>query len=82
MSFDLLQFLTGKSDADDGGVKTLVVKSQRCPQSHKCPAVRVCPSGALTQKGFAAPVVNYSKCTSCGKCSHYCAFKALSMEKK
>lgn len=81
MPFDFSRLFGNKADSDSG-VKTLVVKKQRCPQSHRCPAVGVCPTGALTQKGNAAPTVNYSKCTSCGKCTRYCAFKALSMEKQ
>jgi Fe-S-cluster-containing hydrogenase component 2 len=48
-----------------------------CPQNHPCPAVRVCPSGALTQRGYAAPVVDPAKCTDCGRCSRYCAMGAI-----
>lgn len=64
------------------GLKTLVVKTERCPQNHRCPAVQVCPVGALSQKGFSAPVIDYETCTSCGKCARYCFPRALVMEKK
>ena len=57
--------------------KTLLVKKDRCPQNHPCPAVRVCPVGALTQKGFAVPEVNYDLCIACGKCSNFCPMRAL-----
>jgi ferredoxin len=49
----------------------------RCPQNHPCPAVRVCPVGALTQSGYAAPVVNGAKCIDCGKCVRACPMGAL-----
>lgn len=48
-----------------------------CPQNHKCPAVKVCPVGALSQEGFEAPQIDYSKCIGCGKCSNFCPKKAL-----
>ena len=51
-----------------------------CPQNHKCPAVAVCPVGALSQKGFNAPTIDYSKCIKCGKCSNFCPKKALVLE--
>ena len=51
-----------------------------CPQNHPCPSVKVCPVGALTQKGYNAPKVDYEKCILCGKCSNYCPMKALVLE--
>lgn len=59
---------------------TLVVKEHRCPQNHPCPSVRVCPVGALSQEGFAAPVVDMEKCIRCGKCVKFCPMRALVLE--
>ena len=53
------------------------VNPSRCPQNHPCPAVRVCPVGALSQRGYAAPVVDPRKCTNCGRCTYACALGAL-----
>lgn len=61
-------------------MKTLVVKTARCPQNHPCPSVKVCPAGALTQKGFRAPDVDLEKCIQCGKCSNFCPMGALVLE--
>ena len=60
--------------------KNLKVIVSRCPQNHPCPSVRVCPVGALVQKGFNAPTVDYDKCVNCGKCANYCPMKALVLE--
>ncbi len=60
--------------------KKLVVVAERCPQNHPCPSVRVCPVGALTQKGFAAPVVDHEKCVKCGKCAQFCPKMALVLQ--
>lgn len=60
--------------------KTLVVKTARCPQNHPCPSIRVCPTGALTQKGYAAPTVDMQKCIKCNKCTRYCPMRALVLE--
>jgi ferredoxin len=57
--------------------KTVEVVRHRCPQNHPCPAVRVCPTGALTQRGFGAPVVDAALCTGCGKCVRSCFPGAL-----
>ncbi|MBN2046240.1 MAG: 4Fe-4S binding protein [Anaerolineaceae bacterium] len=51
---------------------TISINENRCPQNHPCPSIRVCPTQALTQKGFAAPSVDDSKCIDCGKCVRYC----------
>jgi ferredoxin len=59
--------------------KTVEVRKNRCPQNHPCPAVRVCPTGALTQRGFEAPVVDESLCTGCGKCVRQCFPGALNL---
>lgn len=60
--------------------KTLIVKKLSCPQNHSCPSVRVCPVGALSQKGYNAPVVDMDKCITCGKCVNFCPKKALVLE--
>ena len=58
----------------------LAVKHNKCPQNHPCPSVRVCPVGALSQKGYAAPVVDMDKCIKCGKCVRFCPMRALVLE--
>lgn len=60
--------------------RTLVIKTENCPQNHKCPAVNICPMGALSQTGFNAPVIDYDKCVACGKCSAFCPKKALTLK--
>ena len=57
--------------------KKLKIIIENCPQNHKCPAVNVCPVGALSQKDFEAPIIDYDKCIGCGKCSNFCPKKAL-----
>ena len=57
--------------------KKLNIILENCPQNHKCPAVKICPVGALSQKEFEAPTIDYDKCISCGKCSNFCPKKAL-----
>ena len=61
-------------------MKKLKIIVERCPQNHKCPSVSICPVGALNQKDFEAPTVDYSKCIACGKCSSFCPNKALVLE--
>ncbi|MDD3903713.1 MAG: 4Fe-4S binding protein [Sphaerochaeta sp.] len=80
MAFDFAKFFGISGNEAASGPKKLMVNPKRCPQNHPCPAIRVCPVGALTQKGYAAPVVNKDKCIDCGKCSRYCAFGALAMK--
>ena len=60
--------------------KKLRIIAEKCPQNHKCPAIKVCPVGALTQKDFEAPTINYEKCIRCGKCSNFCPKQALILE--
>lgn len=60
--------------------KKLRIITEKCPQNHKCPAIKVCPVGALTQKDFDAPTINYEKCIRCGKCSNFCPKQALILE--
>lgn len=57
--------------------RKLIITKENCPQNHKCPAVNICPVGALSQKDFSAPEIDYSKCIACGKCSNFCPKKAL-----
>lgn len=58
-------------------MRKLIINVENCPKNHKCPAVGICPMGALSQKGFNAPDIDYEKCVSCGKCSDFCPKKAL-----
>ena len=58
----------------------ITVNKRFCPQNHPCPSVRVCPVGALSQKGFGAPEIDYNKCVSCGKCVRYCPMGAFEEE--
>ena len=60
--------------------RKLKIIINKCPQNHKCPAVKVCPVGALSQKDFEAPKIDYDKCIRCGKCSNFCPKKALILE--
>lgn len=57
--------------------KELKIVIENCPQNHKCPAIKTCPVGALSQEGFSAPKIDYSKCIKCGKCSNFCPKGAL-----
>ena len=47
--------------------KKLKIIIENCPQNHKCPAVNVCPVGALSQKDFRAPEIDYDKCVAMKK---------------
>ena len=60
--------------------RRLKIILENCPKNHKCPAVKVCPVGALSQKDFKAPKIDYDKCIRCGKCSNFCPKKALVLE--
>jgi len=53
------------------------VEASRCPQNHRCPAMRICPVDAISQDGFAAPVIDQDKCISCGKCARVCPYGAF-----
>ncbi len=59
----------------------LKISPHKCPANHPCPAVRICPEGALTQIGHAAPIVDQSKCTKCGKCVRSCPMGAMTLVK-
>lgn len=61
-------------------MKSLTVKTSRCPQNHPCPSVQICPVQALTQKGYSAPSVDKDKCIKCGKCVTFCPMRALVLE--
>ena len=58
----------------------LKVINEKCPQNHVCPSLKVCPVGALSQKGFDAPLVDIDKCIRCGACVKFCPKKALILE--
>lgn len=49
----------------------------RCPQNHPCPLVPLCPTGAISQTGFRAPVIDEEKCVECGLCAASCAYRAV-----
>jgi ferredoxin len=55
----------------------LVINSLTCPQNHHCPIIDICPEKAISQSGFALPVIDQSRCTECGKCARYCPMKAV-----
>lgn len=75
-------FFTGNEPASSKPLqdRILNVNKHRCPENHPCPSIRVCPVGALKQKGYAAPTVDHSKCTKCGRCVKYCPMRAISLE--
>gem|GEM_PF-822884 len=54
-----------------------VVIPEKCPQDHPCPLVKVCPVGAISQLGFAAPVIDEEKCIQCGACLTQCGKGAV-----
>lgn len=80
--FDFLSGMGGSAPQNPADLKDkkLVVLKSRCPQNHPCPSVRVCPVNALVQKGYAAPVVDESKCVKCGKCVRYCPMRAIQFQ--
>lgn len=55
----------------------ITVNEHRCPQNHPCPAVRVCPVGAIKQKGYDLPEIDYNKCIKCKKCIKFCPMRAI-----
>ncbi|WHH61767.1 4Fe-4S binding protein [Petroclostridium sp. X23] len=55
----------------------IAVDKNRCPENHPCPAIKFCPVGALTQKGYSAPVLDEEKCIKCKKCVMVCPMGAL-----
>ncbi|MGL5541393.1 MAG: 4Fe-4S dicluster domain-containing protein [Erysipelotrichaceae bacterium] len=59
----------------------LHVNHTRCPQNHACPSVNLCPVDALSQEGFAAPVVDMDRCIQCGRCVSFCPMGALTLQK-
>lgn len=48
------------------------VRDDLCPKNHRCPSLRVCPTGAITQDGVGAPVVDQEKCIDCCRCVLTC----------
>ncbi|MFZ7104287.1 MAG: 4Fe-4S binding protein [Peptococcaceae bacterium] len=57
---------------------TININEARCPANHKCPSVNVCPTGAIVQKGYGCPRIDYDKCIRCGKCIKYCPMQVFS----
>jgi ferredoxin len=58
------------------------IEASRCPQNHTCPVIRICPAGAISQRNpFSAPEIDDEKCTSCGKCTKYCGYRAFYVTK-
>lgn len=55
----------------------IVVDKSRCPQNHACPSIRVCSVNAITQEGYAAPVINEESCVKCEKSVMYCPMRAI-----
>lgn len=53
------------------------VVEEKCPKDHACPAVQICPESAITQDGYAAPVIDQNKCTQCGACIRFCPYRAF-----
>lgn len=51
----------------------IVIRPELCPQNHPCPTISICPTGAISQKGFAAPTIDNEKCICCCKCARACA---------
>ena len=45
----------------------IIIRPELCPQNHPC------PTGAISQKGFAAPTIDNDKCICCCKCARACA---------
>ena len=58
----------------------LTIQADRCPKNHSCPSVRVCPTGALSQYGYGAPVVDERLCIKCGKCVNFCPKRVFKLE--
>ncbi len=53
------------------------VDAQKCPQDHRCPAIKVCPVAAISQNGFALPIIDEDLCIDCSKCIDYCPLNAF-----
>jgi len=56
---------------------SILIHASRCPQNHRCPAMKHCPTGAITQNGYAVPVIDPEKCIECGKCVMVCPTGAM-----
>ncbi|MEF9924589.1 MAG: 4Fe-4S dicluster domain-containing protein [Muribaculaceae bacterium] len=54
----------------------IIIDSIRCPQNHRCPLIKLCPVQAITQEGYALPVIDNKKCIECGKCVNKCPMGA------
>ena len=76
---NLFGMFSGEKKEKDLKNKKIEVNTHRCPQNHACPSIKVCPVGALSQKGYDAPVVDMDKCIKCGKCVKFCPMRAISL---
>lgn len=57
------------------------IDTEKCQKNHECPAALNCPMQALSQKHEnTAPVIDYSKCATCGLCITMCPVGAITME--
>lgn len=57
------------------------IDQNKCVKEHACPAAAACPMQALIQhKPDTCPVVDETKCISCGLCTTACPKGALSLE--
>ena len=54
-------------------INMIEIRDEYCPQNHPCPVMRICPVGAITQRGYGAPIVDQEKCTGCKKCVRACS---------
>ncbi|WP_425524591.1 4Fe-4S dicluster domain-containing protein [Diplocloster hominis] len=77
--FGLFSNRETNTGVENGSSKKITVDTYRCPQNHACPSIKVCPVGALSQKGFHAPVVDMDQCIKCGKCVKFCPMRAISL---
>ncbi len=48
-----------------------------CPQDHQCPMVSQCPVEAISQEGFALPIIDTDICIECGHCAEICGKSAV-----
>ncbi len=64
------------------GNANIFVDVNICPQNHYCFPIDFCPEMAISQEGFALPVIDLHKCTLCGKCLKTCPYGAFVIKEK